>query len=116
MKDQESQLIHSFNIAPAEEIRLRLRCYQGVLYFDIRVWFTQDGGKEFFPTKRGVCLPAEHLEDFEKAIRNAHILWTQLSQMESGETASERVKPGNNQPAQRAFKKGATKALGPLQF
>ena len=50
-----------------ERIRIGLNEYEGREYIDIRQYFQNDEG-EWRPTKKGVTLPPDKMEDLHKAI------------------------------------------------
>ena len=52
-----------------EEVRLRLRKFQGRQYFDIRVFVEKPSGHlEFTATPKGVCLDAYTFSEFKKGV------------------------------------------------
>jgi len=46
-----------------EVIRIKIEEFKGYKFLDIRVYF-QDQGGEWKPTKKGVAVPFEKIEDF----------------------------------------------------
>lgn len=65
----DSATIYSFRKNPTEEVRLRLRKFQGRLFFDIRVFVEKPSGHlEFTATQKGVCLDAYTFREFKKGV------------------------------------------------
>jgi len=71
--DAVTTLIHTLPSSrnPDEEIRMTLRCYKEREYMDIRVWYRPKESKEFYPTKRGICLGLDHLNEIERGFHLA---------------------------------------------
>ena len=61
--------VHVLRKGQDEEVRLRLRKFQGRQYFDIRVFVEKPSGHaEFVATKKGVCLDAFTFREFKKGV------------------------------------------------
>lgn len=64
----EPKLIHSFPRNPLEEIRASITEFKRRQYVDIRVYYKDDAG-DFLPTKKGITIGIDLLDDLEAAIR-----------------------------------------------
>lgn len=62
----ENKVIHEFDRNSAEKIRFSLNSYQGSDYADVRIYYQTDG--EWRPTKRGVNVHIELIEDLYQGI------------------------------------------------
>jgi len=56
----EAQVISQFAKNDTEQVRLSTRTYKDRLYLDLRLFFCPKGA-EWFPSKKGITLPIEHL-------------------------------------------------------
>lgn len=61
-----AKIISEFEKGLTEVIRVRLSEFKGNLYFDVRVWIKGEGGVR--PTKKGLCLNVELLDDLKQAL------------------------------------------------
>ena len=68
MPEQGTHIIHTFPRNEGEEIQLALRKYKGRYYIDLRLWFQNEKGTAFRPTRKGVFFSIDHLSDFQKAV------------------------------------------------
>lgn len=50
-----------------ERVRIGINEYQGKEYIDIRVFYENDAG-EWSPTKKGITLPPEKLDELKDAL------------------------------------------------
>ncbi len=50
-----------------ERVRLGVNEYQGRNYIDIRVFYQDEGG-DWHPTKKGVTLPTDKLDELREAV------------------------------------------------
>ena len=64
---EESMLLHSFQKNATEEVRISVNTYKGKKYIDIRVYYQDDSG-DYKPSKKGVALSPELLEELQKGI------------------------------------------------
>lgn len=67
----EDRLIHRFPRGEDEEVRLSLRKYKGRQYLDLRLWFLHGETGEYLPTKKGLIVGVEHLNDLKCAVERA---------------------------------------------
>jgi len=67
------KLIAEFQKNAAEVVRVYLTEFKGSSYFDIRIWFQEAPGEpgNLKPTKKGLCLNVEFLDDLKGAIEKA---------------------------------------------
>ncbi len=63
--DSEEIIVHSFLKGEDEEVRLAVHKYKGRYYIDLRVWFQDENGGGFKPTRKGVSVPADRFEDLK---------------------------------------------------
>lgn len=68
---EKDQIIHTIQRNPEEEIRIALRDYNDRRYFDLRLWFMPSRGGEYRPTKKGITLPIEYLEEVKTGLEKA---------------------------------------------
>lgn len=68
---KENQLIHSFEKNALEQIRVSLNVFRGRQYVDIRTYYKGDDG-DFHPSKKGVTLSPELLDDLAEGIKKLH--------------------------------------------
>src|SRR4051812_29627558 len=61
------RIVHTIDKRDGEEIRATLSTFKGALYFSLRVYFRSEDG-EWHPTKKGITLAAERLEELEAAV------------------------------------------------
>ncbi|MDW7759445.1 MAG: transcriptional coactivator p15/PC4 family protein [Acidobacteriota bacterium] len=68
-------LIGSVEKNSAEIVRVGISRFKGNTYVDIRLWLLNEGGKDPVPTKKGLCLRPEIIEELlpmlEKAVVKA---------------------------------------------
>ena len=62
------QVLHSFSRGERESVRVEFKEYKGKFYVDMRVYFQPEGAEEMLPTKKGLTIPLENLNDLKKAI------------------------------------------------
>lgn len=65
----EDRLVDSFRRTPTEEVRATLRTYRGRQYVDLRIYF-QDNAGEFRPTKKGIRLSVDLLDELTRMVGN----------------------------------------------
>lgn len=68
---ESDRVIHTFQKNPDEEIRLTIRPYKDRYYLDLRLWFRPSGGGECHPTKKGLTVGLEHLQELRKGLERA---------------------------------------------
>jgi hypothetical protein len=60
-------IVHEFE-AGRKNIRARVHQYRGRVYLDLREWFEPEPGKPLLPTKRGISVPEDCLDDLQEAV------------------------------------------------
>jgi len=67
---QSQKLIAEFRKNAAEVVRVYLTEFKGSYYFDMRVWLQEKPGEpgNLKPSKKGLCLSIEFLDDLRKAL------------------------------------------------
>ncbi len=68
MNSSTNQPVHSFSKNETERVQFALKNYKGKRYLDLRIWFQDPQNRSFHPTKKGICLPLEHLGDLKKGL------------------------------------------------
>ena len=66
-KTQEPKLITEFNKNSTEVVKVQLTEFDGQQLLDVRVWAVRQG-KEYVPTKKGITLRVEQIDDLKEAI------------------------------------------------
>jgi hypothetical protein len=64
----EQQLVHVIHKSAKQEIRVSVSTYRGKRFLDLRT-FVIDRSGVFIPTRLGVTLPPEQLDELELALR-----------------------------------------------
>ncbi len=54
-----------------EEIHIQINEYKGKKYLDLRVYYTMDDGANWNPTKKGITVSPDNLENLKEAIELA---------------------------------------------
>ena len=62
------KVVYKFPKNSEEEIRFSLRDYKERHYFDVRLWFLTTNGREYHPTRKGITLSVEHLDELRKGL------------------------------------------------
>lgn len=65
---QENKLVAEFQKNEIERVRISLTKYKGKDFFDLRLYYRDDGG-EWKPTKKGLCLAIGLLPELKNAIK-----------------------------------------------
>ena len=63
----ESKVIHEFEKSAGELVRCSVTKFKGYPLVDIRIYFEDTSG-EYRPTKRGVCVHTELIDELHKGI------------------------------------------------
>ena len=65
-----SRVIGEFQKSSGEVVRVCLNEFKGSLYFDMRIWLKEAAGEpgNLKPSKTGLCLSIEFLDDLRKAL------------------------------------------------
>lgn len=79
-KPTSPKLIAEFNKNSSEIIRVQLTTYENTNLLDIRAWIQSDKGN-FIPTRKGLTLRVEQVDDLKQAIDKA------AKEIEKDETA-----------------------------
>ena len=77
----DKKLLATIPRTATEQIQVQLSEYKGKKFLDLRIFYTTDGGNTWLPTKKGVAVYPENLNEFKDAI--------ELAQKELGEVESE---------------------------
>lgn len=67
----ESKIIASISRGQTEELRVAISEYKGKQYLDLRIFYTTDDGATWNPTKKGVTVSPDNLQQFKEAIEEA---------------------------------------------
>ena len=65
---QETHLIYTFPKGNEEKVQIAIKKYKGRYYMDFRVWFQGKETQQFYPTKKGLSLSLDYLQEFKKGI------------------------------------------------
>lgn len=84
MENSSRQVICSIPRNPDEQIQVALTEYNGKSYVDLRIWFQHETSKELLPTKKGIVVPTDKLEELHKAIEKT----IELTGVRAGNTSS----------------------------
>lgn len=61
--DTSKKLLHSFEKNTNEVFQIHLSSYNNRQYIDLRLWFYRPETRELCPTKKGVMIPLDRLND-----------------------------------------------------
>ncbi len=67
----EKKLLATIPRTATEEIQVQLSEYKGKKFLDLRIFYTTDGGNTWNPTKKGVAVYPENLDQLKEAIESA---------------------------------------------
>ncbi len=67
----EKKLLVTIPRTATEEIQVQLSEYKGKKFLDLRIFYTTDGGNTWNPTKKGIAVYPENLDDLKQAIDEA---------------------------------------------
>jgi hypothetical protein len=70
--DGDRQVVHVIPKSPKLEIRASLSTFHGKQFLDLRTFVASRAG-EFVPTRLGITLPPEQLEELEVAVRRLRV-------------------------------------------
>ena len=68
---EDKKIIHEFDKNSVEIVRTSISDFKGQMYADFRVWRKPDDGGDLQPTKKGLCISVECLDDLLKAVQMA---------------------------------------------
>lgn len=66
--EAEEQILYEFDKNEREVVKLRKSNFKGKEYIDLRLYVKGQEGADDIPTKKGVNLPIEKLEELKKAL------------------------------------------------
>ena len=67
----DKKLLATIPRTATEEIRVAISEYKGKKFLDMRVFYTTDGGASWLPTKKGIAVYPESLEQLQNAVELA---------------------------------------------
>ena len=67
----EKTLLGVIERNPTEELHISINEYKGKKYVDLRIYYTNDEGDSWNPTKKGVTVPPEKIEEVKEALTKA---------------------------------------------
>ena len=68
---EEKKVLVNISRSATEELRVQINEYKGKKYLDLRIFYTTDNGASWNPTKKGVTVSPESLEEFKTAVELA---------------------------------------------
>ncbi len=75
MSQEASKIFYEFPKDESDKVRIIVREYRGKKYFDVRVWYLPEGKNEAFPTRKGLCLSMEYLQQVRAGLDQlAHVI------------------------------------------
>lgn len=67
----EKQLLASIERNATEELQIAINEYKGKQYVDLRIFYTNDEGDSWNPTKKGVTVAPDKIDDVIEALTKA---------------------------------------------
>lgn len=67
----DAKILATIERSDTEQLQISLSEYKGTSYLNMRIFFTNDGGASWIPTKKGVTFTAEQLDILTEAIEEA---------------------------------------------
>lgn len=67
----EKQLLASIERNATEELQIAINEYKGKQYVDLRIFYTNDEGDTWNPTKKGVTVAPDKIDDVIEALTKA---------------------------------------------
>ena len=67
----DGKILATIERSDTEQLQISLSEYKGTNYSNMRIFFTNDGGASWIPTKKGVTFTAEQLDTLTEAIEEA---------------------------------------------
>lgn len=67
----EGKLLTTIERSATEQLQISLKTYKGKSYLDLRIFYTMDEGATWLPTKKGVTVAPDHLEQLKDAVDEA---------------------------------------------
>lgn len=96
----ERTLLGTIGRSPTEELQIAISEYKGKKYVDIRIFYTTDEGDNWNPTKKGVTVPPDKIEEVKTALAKAQVeLGVTEEELEESEKTEEPEKPKKTKKA-----------------
>ncbi len=67
----DSKILATIERSDTEQLQISLSEYKGTSYLNMRIFFTNDGGTTWIPTKKGVTFTPDQLDILTEAINEA---------------------------------------------
>lgn len=64
---EQPEVIFEFEV-PRGTVRSTISYFREHPYCDIRLWIERSPGEDLVPTKKGIRLPAQYVDDLEEAV------------------------------------------------
>ena len=71
----EAKILGTIERSDTEQLQISVSEYRGKSYFNLRIFYTTDGGETWLPTKKGVTFAPDQLDILEEAIQEAKTLF-----------------------------------------
>jgi hypothetical protein len=65
----EARIVYSFRKGSRSEVRASVSTYRGVARADIRLWVPSESDEGLIPTKSGISIPLEDLDELLAAVQ-----------------------------------------------
>jgi len=76
----ENKLIHEFRKNPLEKVIVELTNYRGTDFVNIWVYYNaSEDGEDWRPSRKGISLSIEHIDELKKGIVKAYEEWHKLT-------------------------------------
>ena len=67
----DAKILATIERSDTEQLQISVSEYKGKSYFNLRIFYTTDGGATWLPTKKGVTFSPEQLDLLEEAVQEA---------------------------------------------
>lgn len=67
----DGKILATIERSDTEQLQISISEYKGKSYFNLRIYYTTDGGQSWLPTKKGVTFAPDQLEILSQAIEDA---------------------------------------------
>ncbi len=71
----EAKILATIERTDTEQLQISVSEYRGKSYFNLRIFYTTDGGETWLPTKKGVTFAPDQLDVLSDAIEEAKQLF-----------------------------------------
>jgi hypothetical protein len=73
---EKPNILHEFPKNVLERVRIEVSPYKETDYINVRIYF-QSGidNESWIPTKKGITIPLDSIEELKKGIDKAHTIW-----------------------------------------